>query len=164
MAASNSTRGGFTLIEILVVIVILGLLAAVVIPSVANTGQMQVHSAAAMLTSDIQYAQSLAISSQRPVTISFSPSGDYYTVHWSNESDPLEHPIRKKAYVVNFRTEHGFERVELVSASFGGTTDVMFDELGAPDNAGSVVLRAGATVYTVSVASATGKVTVSRSG
>ena len=69
-----------------------------------------------------------------------------------------------KPYVVYFGTTRGFEEVSVVSPQFGANKSVTFDSTGAPDNAGSVTIRAGANVYTLSVAAATGNVTVTRVG
>ena len=82
----------------------------------------------------------------------------------SNESGPLIHPITKEAYIVNFDSQKSFDKLDIVSASFGGSATVTFDELGTPDDAGSIILQAGPHVYRVEVAAATGKVTVAISG
>ena len=112
-----------------------------------------------MLTSDLQYAQDTAITTQEPITVTFDTGTDSYTL--SNESGPLIHPMTKLAYVTSYAAMRGFGNVNLVSAAFGGNNaDVTFDELGAPDNAGTVVLQAGNQTYRVLVAVATGRVTV----
>jgi hypothetical protein len=68
--------------------------------------------------------------------------------------------MTKGAYTVDFRTLDGFGAVDVVSVNFGGEAAVTFDELGAPDDAGSVSVQSGSHLYRVDVASATGKVTV----
>lgn len=153
-------RTGFSLIELIVVVIILAITAAVVVPHVVRSADMQVTSAARMLATDLQYAQDYAITTQSPVTVSFDVLGGVYTL--SNASGPLNHPITKTAYQVDFSSRSGFEQVELVSADFGGAGDVTFDEVGSPDSGGSVVIRAGDYSYAVKVAAATGQVTVTR--
>ena len=154
----NSRFSGFTLVEIIVVVVILGVIAAMVIPSLIDTGDMQVISAARTVASDLQYAQNEAITSQAPVTISFRATSESYDL--SNASGYLNHPMTRDEYVRDFAQTNGFERLDIVSASFGGSDTVTFDALGAPDNAGRVTLQAGRYVYQVAVAAATGKVSV----
>ena len=152
----------FTLVEILVVLVVLAIIAAVVGPYAVGTGDLAAISAARMLACDLQYAQDSAITTQLPVTVTFVASGESYELR--NASGVLIHPMSKSAYTVNFSTQRGFGNLDLVSADFGGGPTVTFDELGSPDNGGSVTLQAGPHVYRVDVASATGKVTVTSIG
>lgn len=154
----SNSRQAFTLAEIIVVMVILAISAAVVIPYALGTDGFQVSSAARMLTADLEYARDLAITSQTPITVTFTPSGESYTL--SNESGPLIHPITKTAYTVDFGLQRGFGSVDVVSADFSGNSSVTFNEIGEPDNAGKVVIQAGASLFDVEVAAATGEVTI----
>ena len=151
-------QGGFTLVELMVVIVILAILAVVVIPQVTGTSSMKAQSAARLVMSDLEYAQDLAITSQSDITVTFDTSGNFYGV--SNESGPLNHPITKKTYVVDFDTVAGLNGVSLSNASFGAGSSVTFDSLGAPTPDGSVSVSAGDSGYRVTVAPITGRVTV----
>ena len=160
-AVNSANRpGGFTLMELIVVMVILAIAAAVAVPMAVSTGDMQVIAAARLLSADLQYAQSEAVTAQQPVTVEFTPSEETYGLVWTNTSAPLIHPMTKGAYTVDFRSRDGFADLDLVSVSFGGGSSVVFDELGAPDEEGDVTLQAGTHVYQVSLASVTGKVTV----
>lgn len=156
--SSTPISGAFTLVELMVVVVIIGISAGMVIPFVSSGRDTAGLAAARMAVCDLQYAQNAAITAQAPVTVTFTPGGEFYTL--SNESGPLIHPMNKTAYVVNFSTQRGFEGIDIVSASFNGAPAVVFDELGSPDNAGTVTVQAGAQVYVIAVAAATGKVTV----
>jgi len=149
-------------VEILVVVIIMGIAAGVVIPMAVDSGDLQAAGAARMLASDLQYAQNVAITTQTPVTVTFAVSGDSYTL--SNASGPLIHPMTKDAYTVDFNTTNGFSTVDVTSAAFGGGDEVTFDELGAPDNPGSVRIQVGAYTYQVTVSAATGRVKVAMAG
>ena len=154
----------FTLAEMLVVIVILAILAAVVLPKMVGTGDIQARSAARVMMADLEYAQSVAITSQTPITVTFSTAGNSYAV--SNASGHLIHPITKKTYVVELGEVKGMESVSIASASFGvgGSPSMTFDALGAPDNSGTVTIAAGAHTYYVNVAPVVGRVTVTNAG
>ena len=158
----NRDFAGFTIIEIVVVLVILAIAAAIIIPNISSTDDLKATSAARMVATDFQYAQNMAITHQEPVTVTFTTSNESYTL--SNASGPLIHPMTKSAYTVNFGAMNGFEGLDIVSADFFGSLAVTFDELGAPDNSGGVAVQAGSHVYQVDVATATGKVTVTYSG
>ena len=157
-----TSERAFTLVEILVVVIIMGIAAGVVIPMAVDSGDLQASGGARVLASDLQYAQNVAITTQTPVTVTFNTAGDSYTL--SNASGPLIHPMTKDAYTVDFDTTNGFSSVDVVSASFGGETEVTFDELGAPDDPGSVTIRVGTYTYRVTVSAATGRVTVAMVG
>ena len=162
MPPRSADSRAFTLVEIMVVLVILAIGAAMVIPQVVSMSDLEAVSAARMLSCDLQYAQDTAITSQLPVTVSFDPTGESYEL--TNASGALIHPMTKSDYVVSFPAQRGLEELDVVSANFGGSASVTFDELGSPDNGGSVVLQAGPHRYRVSVADATGKVTVTQLG
>ena len=147
--------------ELVVVLVILAIAAALVVPY-ASGGSSQAVSAARVIASDLQYAQSTAVTTQQPVTVAFTPSAKTYNL--TNQSGYLIHPITAKSYIVNFGSMRGFENVSIVSAAFGSGQSVTFDATGAPRNAGSVTVRAGAFQYRLDVAAATGNVTVTRLG
>ena len=153
---------GFTLAELILVLAILAIMAALVIPLSLGTSDFQAVSAARMIAADLQYAQNMAITSQNPVTVTFDTSGESYSL--SNESGLLIHPINKTEYTIIFPSRDGFEKLDVVSSNFDGSASVTFDELGAPDNAGVVVLQAGVHIYRVEVAAATGRVTVASDG
>ena len=159
---SSRLRGAFTLIELLVVIVIMAILAAVVLPTISNISGLQATSAARILAADLQYAQDTSITSQRSVTVEFNVSGESYTL--SNASGALIHPMTKADYVVNYGSQGNFDKLDVVSASFGGNGSVTFDILGSPDSEGDVILQAGVHVYKVHVATGTGRVTVAALG
>ncbi len=154
---TSANRFGFTLAEIIIVILILAVAAAVVIPRATGMSEMQVQSAAGELCSDLEYAQSVAVSTQQPVTVSFSTTGNCYSM--SNQSGVLIHPITKKSFVTTYGTG-AYGDVRINAADFHGAATVTFDSLGAPDQDGSVTLLAGSQRYQIAVAPVTGRVSV----
>ena len=82
MAATkrNKQQGGFTLAEVLVVLVILGIAATVVIPMIGDTSGMRVTSAARLLASTLLFTQTAAISQQQQYQVVFDVAGESYEV------------------------------------------------------------------------------------
>lgn len=149
---------GFSLAELIVVVLIMAIMAGMAIPYVSDTDDMEATSAARMLACDLQYAQNVAITTQTPITVTFSTSEESYAL--SKASGMIINPMNKSDYRIDFSSQRGFESVDLYSANFGGGCSVTFDELGAPDNAGKVVIQVGSHLYEINVAAATGRVTV----
>ncbi len=72
--------GGFTLLELLIALVILGILAAVAMPSFSRSINMnKLNRAAAVLSTDFRLALSLAARQRQPVQIAFNSSTKTYT-------------------------------------------------------------------------------------
>jgi len=161
-APPGVTRDGkaFTLVELLVVVIILALAAALVLPQAIGTSDMQAQAAARVLMADLEYAQSHAVVTQADVTVTFDGSGNSYGV--SKQSQTLIHPITKKAYVVDFDTHGSFKTVSIGTVDFGGGSTVTFNALGTPSPDGSVDVGAGTHTYRVTVAPVTGRVSVAQ--
>jgi Tfp pilus assembly protein FimT len=122
-----------------------------------SAASVQAVAAARMIVSDLQYAQNEAIAGQTPVTITYDVGAEAYTL--SNASGVLIHPITEEDYVVDFSSDSRFNEVDIVSASFAGDW-LSFDEIGAPDESGSITLQAGPHAMRIDVAYATGAVTI----
>ncbi len=146
---------GFTLIELIIVFVLLGMLAVMVVPMIASADDFGAAAAARMISSDIQHAQNHAIVEQERVTVHFLLSDDTYVL--ISESGPMIHPISNEAYVVDFDSKDEYAELDLLSTTFAGGDSVTFDELGSPVNSGSIVFCVGAVKYEIEVAHVTGQ-------
>jgi prepilin-type N-terminal cleavage/methylation domain-containing protein len=150
---------GFTMLELMVVVVIVAILAAMIVPNLANSTETMSQSAAKTVMADLEYAQSEAVMTQVSVKVAFTNTANSYTLTVPSESRTLIHPITKMPYIVDFDTTAGLEGASLV-ASFHGLQTVTFTSLGAPDNDGTVTVKAGTHIYVVTVAAVTGRITV----
>ena len=158
-AALRRADRGFTIIEILIVVVILAIAAMTAIPMMSSAGSVQVRSAANMIAADLEYAKSLAITKGQDFTVVFDTSGDSYRIE-DQYGTTISHPVKKGFnYVIDIQNE-GLDRVDITGAAFGGSPEVTFDYLGSPLNGGSVTIQGGGRTVTISVEAVTGYVTV----
>jgi len=150
---------GFTIIEILIVVVILAIAAMTAIPMISSAGSIQVRSVANMIAADLEYAKSLAITKGQRFSVVFDTSVDSYRIE-DQDGTTILHPVKKGFdYVIDFQDE-GLEKADLTGAAFGGTPQVEFDYLGSPDDGGTVTVQGGNTTLTISVEAVTGYITV----
>lgn len=156
----NLKNRGFTLIELMAVIVIIAIAAMLAIPMFSSAASVQIRSAADMIAADIEYARSMAISKQKTYTVIFDESAESYRIE--DDTGIISHPVTHKDYVVNFKTDGRVDKVNIVDADFASSEQVSFTYLGSPDNGGNVALSAGTNTMTVTVESVTGYVSISQ--
>ncbi len=161
-------RAGYTLVEVLVVVTILGIASAIVVPQMLAAGTLGVQAAARIIIADILYAQNDAIAQQRNRRVVFDPDNERYSLVDENGAVLTARWISGSAnnYVVDFVNDSRFQGVKIVSADFGGAPGdpptLEFDALGGPLNGGTVEIQFQDQRYRVTVASFTGRVTVQR--
>lgn len=149
---------GFTIVEILVVVVILGIISLMAIPMISSGADFQIRAAANMIAADLEYAKSLAITNQNHYSIVFDAAGDSYQM-LDSSGGVVEDPVRAGSGVaVDFSSDSRFGQVDIASVSFDTTDTVEFDYLGAPYNgfssslsSGEIVLTAGQGAITITI-------------
>lgn len=170
-------RSGFTLLELLCVVVVLGLAGAMIIPAMGETGVLRVQGAVRMVVSDITFIQSDAVAFQERRAMVFNVENNGYTLVAvpGNEIDlnnnVLYDPTKPSGrYVVNLNDPR-FGETRITEASFDGGNVLMFDALGGPVvDAGSNAASAGGAItitgmqqtFRVQVDAFTGRVRVVR--
>ena len=76
---SRTRRGGFTLVEILMVVTVVAVLAVMVAPSLQDDDRLRLLAASAVLTSDLEVAQVVNITdTDRSIVVCFDPDRNRY--------------------------------------------------------------------------------------
>jgi len=163
---SRFSRRGFTLVEILVVVAIIGMAGAIVVPVISQPSSFSIQAASRMLISDILIAQNDAIASQQNRRLVFNQVLNTYSLT-DTAGNVLSASIRAGStsgnYVVDFNTDRRFAGVALQNVNFGGNPFLEFDPLGAPMNGGTLQLtapNANNNLFTITVAAFTGRVSI----
>jgi general secretion pathway protein H len=167
--STRSMRPGFSLIEIIIVVIILAIAAAIVIPSIGSAADTQAISAARIIESDMAVARSLALTSQVPHTVLFSDDRQSYKVvaNYAGQAYgsvvAVPHPVvAGRRYETVLAGGNGMGSVRVIAASFGGAAYVTFNSQGDPSAGGTITLQAGQTQMQVTVQALTGSVSVAR--
>src|SRR3954465_14390638 len=127
----------FTLVEILCVLVILGIAAAMIVPQMGSRDDLRAAAAARMVMADLIYAQNRAIATQQKhfVTFDNTSASKGYLLQRATQVSPtltlvsVEHPITKEStYQVLFGVKNtAMEHVTLGTVSIEGFKTVVFD-------------------------------------
>ncbi len=154
MIGPNKTRlsaPAFSLIELIVVVVVTAILAAIAVPRFGNSMAIhRVDTAAQRIAADLTLAQRRARMTSASQRVVFKPADDTYELIGVNHMDHVD-----QAYVVSLAAAP--YRVEIVSADFGGDSEVNFDGYGAPDSGGTVIIRVGDFLRQIDLDADTGK-------
>ncbi len=151
---------GFTVIEIMIVLVIITIAALAAVPMMSSASSIQIRSASSMIAADLEYAKSMSISRGQNYSVVFDQNADSYWIE-DQGGNVIPHPVKKGFdYLVDFRGDSRLNRVDITGATFTGNPDVEFDSMGSPDSGGTVSLEAGGTTVTITVEPITGYISI----
>lgn len=139
---------GFTLVELIMTMVIIGILAAVVAPRFFDNNVFQSRGFADQVQASLRYAQKVAIAQHRFVCVAFSSTSITLSTGATTAcGTPLASPSGDPSYVVNAPSGVAFTALP---------TGFSFDALGRPSTAQTLAI-AGA-VNSITIESETGYV------
>jgi len=182
----RNTQAGFSLLEISIVVLILGIMAIVVIPDSAPSNQQKLELAASQIAQALRFAQGEAQRTGEHHGVTISQVTQTITViKWDLTTDPVStelvpyHPVNKQSFVFDADTMSLAPGVSIINSSdiFNYTTvgrrrSLIFDPQGVPvwvlgsDDSvhrlidGIVELSDGRDQRDIAVAPLTGRVTV----
>jgi type II secretion system protein H len=158
---------GFTLFELIVVMVIIGIIAWLAYPKLSALNDIKLDAAARRVAADLRYAQNQSIGKRSVHGILFEPSAGRYTVFSPTTATAVTDPAnRARPLRVDFVSGGEFQGIAITSAAFGTSRGVTFDFFGVPRDTAGVELAATGRVIlayqgradTIDVTPGTGKV------
>src|SRR3954463_12559475 len=91
----------FTLVEILVVVIILGIAGAIIVPNLGTRDDLKAAAAARVIMADMIYTQNLAITNQGNRYMTFDVVAQKYSVI-DNTGAVITHPVDHVPYIQLF--------------------------------------------------------------
>lgn len=157
-------RKGFTLIEMVIVLVLVGIMAALAIPRFASFYSIKLDGCMKKVATDIRYSQQMAVSRHANTRLVFNVAGDTYTAEeqlsaggaWSG----LKDPFTRVNLIMNFRSDPQYNGVDITAANFNSSATLQFDWQGIPVSGGSITFNYKGNSRTINVASNTGRVSL----
>ncbi|MEX0653772.1 MAG: GspH/FimT family protein [Phycisphaeraceae bacterium] len=156
-------RRGYTLIEVMIVVIVVSIVAAVIVPQMLQAGTLGVQAAARMIISDILYAQNEAVAQQGTRQVVFDVDGNSYRVT-DGDGVTLTTPWHGGSgeHRVDLSEDNRFAGVRITAATFGGEPTLAFDDMGGAASGGHVIIEFNDERFRINVAAFTGRVTVEK--
>jgi len=148
-----ATQSGYTLPELVMVIVLLGILAAVITPRLFSIQETQARKDAKLLLNYLVFAQELAMTRSTPYGLCLDVAADRYTVNATDCTSAANIIPSPEDRVSPLSVTTGAD----LTVNPAGTTSIFFDYLGRPTpNGVTLTLTAGSYTATIRVEPNTG--------
>ncbi len=174
-ADSFRAARGYTLVEVLVVVTILGVAGMMVVPTLGQTDVLRVQGAVRAVVADMTFAQADALAYQEQRAVVFDLNENAYTLVavFDGAVDPAANALFDprgpgQQYIVDL-DDPVFGNAQIGEADFDGDAILIFDELGGPvispgsdvpGSTGSVDIIGSSSRLRITVEAFTGHITV----
>lgn len=172
---SFSAARGYTLVEVLVVVTILGVAGMMVVPTLGQTDVLRVQGAVRAIVADLTFAQADALAYQEERAVAFDLNENSYTLVavFDGLVDPGANALFDprgpgQQYIVDL-DDPVFGNAQIGEADFDGDAILIFDQLGGPvvspgsdvpGSTGSVDVIGSSSRLRITVEAFTGHITV----
>ncbi|MFO0828114.1 MAG: prepilin-type N-terminal cleavage/methylation domain-containing protein [Phycisphaerales bacterium] len=185
----KARRSGYTLIELLIVVAILGTAGALLVPVLGDRGDFDTQGAVRRLVADLTFAQSDALANQEFRRVVFLPdpnqegrfrgwcivrvaeadlAANFEADKATYVQDPLAPAGINGNYIVYLDGDERFGQSFVASVDVdGGTAMVTYDEFGGtvsssgqPGTGGTIVVRGGNVSYRITIDGITGRISI----
>jgi len=125
-------RNAFTLVEVLITVVIMAIVVAVAIPSLATDDNARLIGATNMVASDIEFAQSVALADPSdPGVLKAAADGTGYWVATASDPDaPILSTFSNDPHLITFGVGSAAELVGVTITVSDVSDEVQFDGFG----------------------------------
>ena len=135
----NELRNGFSLIELIIVIIILGIIIAASSSRLRDiTVNARVSAAVNQVTSDIDQAKTISMGMRRQIKIIFNQNNETYTIY--KNGDVFNDFPGSNNGVVNL-SEDNNSGVDITSVSLSGSNVLTFTKWGNCLQSGTIILN-----------------------
>jgi prepilin-type N-terminal cleavage/methylation domain-containing protein len=159
MGPGRTARRGFTVFELLLVIVVVSMVAAVTVPAFFSLPEVSLENASILLANDLRTAQNQAAFEGRAACFRFLPDGDGYVVTDAT-GNVLENPATGRAFERSYSSDGVFKGVWIRSARTGREGVLRIDDHGRPRESAHVTLSFRGDSRDVLVEEGTGRLTI----
>jgi len=154
---------GFTLVELLTVVIVIGIAAALAVPMFSQTADSRLRGAGSMLVADAGFAQVESISHGDDLRLMvFDNAGDtYHIASVSDTATPITNPITKQPYLVDYSNAaaNSLQGVTIDSYALDGDDELGFTVYGSLDQTtdATITLECDGMTLTVTIDAETGE-------
>ena len=163
---SHIRTSGFSLVELMIVVVVLAIVAAIAMPMLGDTSISKLREAAQLLAADVDYArvESIAHGDDPRLLVVDVNNNTYHIAARSDSSTPITNPVGKLPYQVTFGQgrANALTNVTIQSASLDGDDELEFGIYGQTDQAtaATITLECEGSTLTISIDPTTGETAI----
>jgi len=158
LASPRRAQRGFTLVELLITVVVLGIMAGVATMSAADGTAQRLELAVMQVQDTVERARALAISNRMAHGVVFDVNNDRLTIIDADGNMAVD-PLTRAPYLVEFSSPGQPKGIDIKAAAFGDAeSTALFDAQGVPVEGGAVLLESGPRKQTLTLDAATGRI------